>query len=391
MKTSRKTLVVVLSALVALPLALWLWNSTALIQEETTPDYFQLGQVYAGSTVEFSALFLVSSRDHPLDAFFSRVMKRLPQAWEPTLSKVHPKNFRKAPAVVDPSTLKPSIKIPAFLRVRKATPDCRTNWYQGRPFVVLDLVLDTAVPGHYSGEVEVTMKHRRATLPVRVTVREKAPASPRILVASSPFESYATEHGAHFQAATDLMASLPLPVNYLQNLPSELEPYRVILLADSALVNVGADEISRLRSFVENGGRVILTCNAFLSRSVLRANEILAGWGIEVVDDDYGRFITVTNLVPHRMTRGVQRVEFHRPSLIQITDLSKAEALALAPNGEGGFVAVSRSNTGGEFVVLTASLWWHWLHTFRTNSDNAQLMRNLLTPDQRANGGDPPK
>ena len=386
MRTTRKTLIGVLSVLVALPLALWLWNYTALIQEETVPDQFHLGQVYAGSTVEFSARFLVSSREHPLDAFFSRVLERLPQAWEPTLSKAHPKNFRKAPAAVDPSTLKPSIKATAFIRVRKATPDCRTNSYQGRPFVTLDMTVDTSVPGQYAGEVEVTMKRRRATFPVRVTVREKPPDTPELLVASSPFEFYATEHGSDFEATAGLMASLPLRVNYLQNLPSQLEPYRVILLADSTLVKVNVDEISRLRSFVENGGRLILACNAFMSRSVPRANEIIAGYGMEVVDDDFGRYVTVTDLAPHRLTREVQRVEFHRPSLIQITDSSKAKALARAPDGKGGFVAVSGLNTGGEFVVLTSSLWWHWLHTFKTNSDNAQLMRNILTPDQPGSG-----
>jgi len=378
---TRKSLVVVLSTMVALPLALWLWNRTALIQEQTAPDYYQLGHVDAGSTVEFSARFLVSSREHPFDALFNRVLERLPQAWEPTLSKAHPRNFRKAAVVVDPSTLKPSINAPAFIRVRKATPDCRTNWYRGRPFVVLDMTVDTSRPGHYAGEVEVTMKRRRATFPVRVTVREKPPDTPELLVASSPFESYATEHGAQFEATTDLMASLRVRVNYLQNLPSQLDPYRVVLLADSTLVKVNADEISRLRSFVEKGGRLILACNAFMSRSVPRANEILAGYGMEVVDDDFGRYVTVTNFAPHRMTHGVQRVEFHRPSLIQITDSSNAKALALAPDGKGGFVAVSGLKTGGEIVVLTSSLWWHWLHTFKTNSDNAQLMQNILTPD----------
>jgi len=386
MRTTRKTWVVVLSTLVALPLALWLWNWTVLIEEQTAPDYFQLGQVYAGSTVEFSARFLVSSREHPLDAFFNRVLKRLPQAWQPALSKVHPKKFRNAPAAVDPSILKPLIKTPAFIRVRKATPDCRTNWYRGRPFVVLDLAVDTSLPGNYAGKVEVTMKRRRAAFPVRITVRETPPDTPKLLVVSTPFASDSTEYGSDFEAATDLMATLPFSVNYLENLPSQLEPYRVILLADSTLVRAGANEISRLRSFVEEGGRLILACNAFMSRSVLRANEILTGFGMEVVDDDYGRYVTVTNFTPHRLTHGVQRVEFHRPSLIQITDSSRATALPLVPNGEGALVAISGLNTGGEIVVLTSALWWHWLHNFKTNSDNAQLMRNILTPDKPGTG-----
>jgi len=146
-------------------------------------------------------------------------------------------------------------------------------------------------------------------------------------------------------------------------------------------VRADPDEISRLGSFVEKGGRLILACNAFMVGSVASANQILTNCGMRVLDRDYGSHITVTNIAADRLTRDVQRVEFHRASLIQITDTSKAKALALAPDGEGGFVAVSRSRAGGEIVVLTSSLWWSWLDKFKTTSDNTQLMRNLLAPD----------
>ena len=68
-----------------------------------------------------------------------------------------------------------------------------------------------------------------------------------------------------------------------------------------------------------------------------------------------------------------------RPSLIQKTEGSNGELLAPAPDADGGFVAFTRSeNGGGEIVVLTQSLWWHWLYKYQTNSDNISLMRNIF-------------
>jgi len=381
MNTASRTLIAISVTLVVVVLALWFTNRGAVVREDTAPDNLQLGAVHAGATVEFSARFLVSSRRHPFDVFFERVLDRMPQSSVPALSKLHPKNFRKPPAAVDPATLKPSIQTPAFVRVQKTTVDSRTNWYQGRPFVTLDLALDTLRPGDYSGEIEVTLDRRRAALPVRVKIREKPADLPELLIATTPFEAYATEHGADFETATALLSALPLRVNYLQALPPELKSYQVILLADSALVDIGESEVARLRAFVEQGGRLILACNAFMVRSVTSANQVLADAGMQVVDNDYGRYVTVTNVAPDRLTRDVQHLEFHRHSLIQISDTTKAKALALATNSQSGFVAVSRRNNGGEIVVLTSSLWWHWLDRFKTNSDNARLMQNILLRD----------
>jgi hypothetical protein len=78
MTRSRRILLTALSTLAAVVLLLWVWNRGAVVREETAPDYLHLGQVYAGSTVEFSARFLVPSHRHPLDTAFERVLKRAP-------------------------------------------------------------------------------------------------------------------------------------------------------------------------------------------------------------------------------------------------------------------------------------------------------------------------
>jgi hypothetical protein len=46
-------------------------------------------------------------------------------------------------------------------------------------------------------------------------------------------------------------------------------------------------------------------------------------------------------------------------------------------------VGVSRLDGGGEMVVLGASLWWHWVGVFKDASDNARLLRNVLSVEPK--------
>jgi hypothetical protein len=170
MRTRRGILIIVLSGLAALILLGWFWNRFAVVPEDAMPDHFELGRAYVGSTVEFSARFLDSSRKHPVDAAFERIAKSLPQAWSSLLSKVHPKNFRSPPGQVDLSKLKPMVQSPAFIRVEKILPTQGKGRSAGRPFVVLHLSVDTSRPGKYSGAVTLTLDHRRASLPVHITI-----------------------------------------------------------------------------------------------------------------------------------------------------------------------------------------------------------------------------
>src|SRR5207253_4866690 len=133
---------------------------------------------------------------HPFDALFERVVGKMPQRWAPLLSKFHPKKFRRSQPLVDPASLQPTISAPAFIRVQKLTADSRTNWYNGQPFVTVELSLDTSRTGAFSGEVEVVLDRRKAVLPINFRVRERPPGLLRLLVASSPFECQATEDAA---------------------------------------------------------------------------------------------------------------------------------------------------------------------------------------------------
>jgi hypothetical protein len=204
-----------------------------------------------------------------------------------------------------------------------------------------------------------------------------------VLVVTTPYEEYATEHGSVYETVTGILSTLGATVDCVETLPAALEHYRVILLADSALARISAADVARVRGFAEKGGRLILPCNAFFNLTVPKANEIVTGYGLQVEDKDMSGLHNATNIVTDALTRGVRRLEFHRPSPVVVMDAAKGKLLALDPSGPGGFVGVARLDGGGEIVVLGDSLWWYWVARFNDNPDNARLLRNILSVDPR--------
>jgi len=380
-RRTRVLVMLVLGAMGLLVLVLWLSNRLAVIHEKASPDRFDLGRVTAGSHLELSARLLTSANKRPLEALFERFVGWMPNRWQVAMQKWNPSRFRKTAPPVDLSALKPQLEIPSFVHLEKIVPEQRKDWYDNRPFFVLYLTVDASRPGAYSGQVKLRLTDREASLPIHLMVTRPPEKSLRLLIAQTLYSSDGTEYGAELDPATKVLASLNAQLDCLQQLPVQLEGYQTILLAEDALVSVKDEEVSRLQTFVRSGGRLFIAGNAFLGGTVAKANEIIAEYGLKVVNKDYARTVTVTNLAQDALTKGIRRLEFFRPSLIQVTDPSKARIIVPAPTQDGGFVAVASLANGGEIIVLAQSLWWHRLESATNGSDNARLLRNLLMPE----------
>src|SRR5262249_42050416 len=130
-----------------------------------------------------------------------------------------------------------------------------------------------------------------AKVPVSATVKERKAGVPRVLVAGTPFERYTTGDGKMYKGWTDLVASAGLDVSYLlvrRDKPVlrdlDLGKFDCVLLGADALVFRTADDVTRVRTYAEGGGRVVVTANHFFVGSVKGANEVLEGYGLEVKD-----------------------------------------------------------------------------------------------------------
>jgi len=137
-------------------------------------------------------------------------------------------------------------------------------------------------------------------------------------------------------------------------------------------------QTEQVRKFVAGGGRLILAANAFYVPTVRKANTVLSSYGLQIIDRDAGQAVTNSRVVSDLLTRGVRAVDFHRPSQIDVTDLSQGKLLVESEDGQGGYVAISRQTPRGEVIVLTQSLWWTWIRSDPAKADNRLLLENLL-------------
>lgn len=376
----RSRILALATGVVILTGGLWLWVQADSRSEGASPDHIELGTVYVGSKVEFHAILLTTVGGGQFDAIYGRLMRAMPHAWQPKLMQWHPRVRRaKSFVPVDLATLKPAVDAPSFIKVVSMGCGQGVQSTHGLPYVGVRLELDTSRAGDYSGNVTATMNGRQASLPVRVLVREKPEGISRLLIATTPYRSSSTEYGSDFHALARVISASGLAADYLNELPAQLENYRTIVLTDEALSQIATKDVGRVRAFVAQGGRLILPCNYFFRGTVDSANLILADHGLQVADVDGAKGVVITNLVSDPLTHGVARLEFDRPSPIQVTDPAQGKLLALGPTSAwNGCVAVSRPPGGGEIVVIASSLWWLWLGQFNNDADNERLMRNLL-------------
>jgi hypothetical protein len=216
-------------------------------------------------------------------------------------------------------------------------------------------------------------------------------------VVGSPFVAFSTSDGSAFKDWTDLVAEAKWDVSYLtvaQGKPVfrglDLSKVDVVLLAPEGLLESGAEDIKRVRAFVEGGGRLVVAASRFYSGSVESANKILKGYGLEMLNEEapFERKEAILNgsqapFGPEFIKNGISSLRFYRASPVTVTDAKRARVLvgAVAVGGAGdGFVAAAKAGKG-EVVVLGQSLWWSWIDaTQAKGTDNAKLLRLLLTP-----------
>jgi hypothetical protein len=211
-------------------------------------------------------------------------------------------------------------------------------------------------------------------LPIRFSVKSNAGLPTALII--SPFQGTSTEEGANFKPLVNVLSTLPERIHYLADLPENLQPYKLVLLADSPLARLSNRQVTNLQHALSNGTRVVIAYNYFFRGTVSSANLLTAKYGLNILDTERPWEETCTNIVADPLTTNIAVLRFHRASPIELS--GGAQPLVLAPNSTNSYAAVARLPGGGELAVLTQSLWWYWPHQFPTNNQNAVFLRNLL-------------
>ncbi len=292
----------------------------------------------------------------------------------------------------DPKGLVPNIKAPAAVKVLKEHVGVEN--FGKEDIIVYDVVLaiDTAKAIKLSGDLEVEVGKQRVRIPISVQVRQPEPGLTRILIVESPFDKYSTSDASLFYAWLGVAASAKLDPQYLLTDDKkpvlrdiDLSKIDVVVMAESGLFHAQETDRKRLTEFVKKGGRLVVSADAFYRGSVAKANELVAPFGLRMVDDEPRGLndfeVGGEDIAKDPLTKGIERLRLRRFSPTAITDKKKAKVLVAAPTyPDQGLVAVARLEGGGEVITLGNSLWWAWIgRTENQESDNARLWQNLVT------------
>ena len=253
------------------------------------------------------------------------------------------------------------------------------------------MAIDTSAAGELKGDVEVEVGGNRVRLPVAARVAEPKGDERKVLIAETPFQRSATDDASLFDPWLKLVNDAGLNVSCLEVEPEkpvfrdlDLANFDVVLLAGTGLMNVALPDHKKLKRYVYDGGRLILTANYFFRGTVEKTNKIVQYYALDLTDEEPppgNNLVEVgpEQLATHRLTAGVARLKFFRPSPVALQPADRGAILVAAPPFPGkGLVALGGAGRG-EIVVLGDSLWWNWLGSPQTaGADNAVLLKNLM-------------
>jgi hypothetical protein len=257
-------------------------------------------------------------------------------------------------------------------------------------FCDIELSVDTGRAGPWSGVIRLDIGQQQVSIPVSATVRPQMPQLTRLLVVETPFNKYSGSNADVFKPWLKLMEDGHFDVHYLaarHGMPVigkvDLAQIDVVLLGMSGLLFLQDSDVTRLKQFVDDGGRLVLAANRFFRGTVVKANELLEPYGLSMVDTENRRTrevkIQASDISEDPLTERVKTLFFFRPSPVRVVDSRTAKILVTSPREPGeGYLAVARAKRG-EVIALGQSLWWDWISNERGEAaNNAALLANLL-------------
>jgi hypothetical protein len=341
------------------------------------PDQYPVGTVLQNSRVEMSLGIFSGLKPAPMPSFVTSLPRSLKPAAEWGVGR-----FRDAAARM---YMHVRVEPPDFVELERT--QVAEHVTQG-PFAVLTFRLKTRGTRDLHGNLVVhltggTIGQTNVSVPLRVKVISSNAPNPRaVLIVETPYDCYSTGNGRDFEPLAGLnsrLAARNVRVDFCRQLPRSPLSYDTILLSGAELSALDQVKERQMRTFVTDGGRLILAANHFFGNTVRNANRLLGPYGMQIIDTEAWK-VTNSPVAPDLLTSVVTNVDFFRPSPITITDRAQGKLLVTTQDGLSGYVAVSRQRGRGEVIVLTQSLWWSWIQADPAKADNVRLFENLLAP-----------
>jgi hypothetical protein len=291
------------------------------------------------------------------------------------------------------------VQPPPFVRVTQTRTGTQTYGTAGT-FVYCDVLIsvNTSVAGEFDGRMTVEVGDQKVDVPVGAHVFEQEPGLTRILIVGTPFHRFSTSHAATFDPWLEIVRSSKLDVHYMEidraqavlQTIEDLSNFDVVLLSGEGIYSARPTDFAQLKPFINSGGRVIVTANAFMLGTVDKANEFVVPYDLKMTDTEPSGGNSLieleeTEIPKHALTEGVRTLKFFRPSPVAVENFKSGKVLVQTQTDpQVGYVALANHGKG-EIIALGISLWWNWIASPQeTGADNARLLKNLLTKPRLA-------
>lgn len=190
-----------------------------------------------------------------------------------------------------------------------------------RIFCDVSVAITTQRIGEYAGAMKVQVGSEETTVPIRVNVLPQDPSATSVLIAQTPFDKFSTNDATAFDPWLRLVESANLDPHYLDVARNravlreiDLSKFDVILLGGMGLVSLLDSDVTKLKQYVNDGGRLVINANHFFRGTVDHANELLGIVGLRMTDTEEGGTnsfeLSGNAIVSDPLTKAVSSVKF---------------------------------------------------------------------------------
>jgi len=231
---------------------------------------------------------------------------------------------------------------------------------------------------------------------VSLIIKRDKPLQGDVILCGSPLSHYT--HHESLRSLIRILTSLPLRIHFIDSLRTfNWQETKVVILHQSGLLQCRPTDLEAIQSLVKAGTNLVILADEFFRGTTNAANLVLAPFGLQMMQDgseavgiavhERNRRILewqsryevahsgMTEICPHRLTKGLKRIYWFRPCPVACTGAGSMPLIKNSANGSEYFAAVSESN--GCVIAVGTSL-WSSLSSLGWPYDNDRFLANLL-------------
>lgn len=286
-----------------------------------------------------------------------------------------------------------ALKCTSDHRGRKAIKDSVPGWLElGQPSrtahgLTWSFRIDSASSGFRSASLSFEFDTGTSTVEIRAAIKIGDPRLGDLVICEKPFNGSA-DFGS-VQTLTRFLKGLDFRIHHLDSIDQRLPRRpRTVLLHGSGLIRAARESLSTINELVQAGTNVIILADKFFLGTADAANKIGEQYGMTLRPGNEGGFRSTRDRIrtneryseraqvrPHPLTKGVERMYWHRPWPIECMLTGVIPLINDSEDPRMCYVAAAKRRG---YVVMVGTSLWHSMTSVGWPFQNDRLLANLL-------------